>query len=113
MKGILYLSEFDLTKESRNEFQSFTEVCLASPLYKKAISKFKLPEGFVVTIDPWPYGGPDPDEVTPRYLQGLCFARDTKSGNADANHYGYPLPIIPVMEMYTQKIVRIDKLATG
>jgi len=51
--------------------------------------------------------------VTPRYIQGLCFARDTKSGNADSNHYGYPLPIIPVMETYTQKVVRIDKLATG
>jgi primary-amine oxidase len=97
----------------RTEFRSFSEVCLASPLYQEAIAKFKLPEGFVVTIDPWPYGGPDPDEVAPRYLQGLCFARDTKSGNNDSNHYGYPLPIIPVMEINTQKVVRIDKLATG
>jgi primary-amine oxidase len=66
-----------------------------------------------VTIDPWPYGGPDPDEVVPRYTQGLCFARDTKSGNDDSNYYSYPLPIIPVMETHTKKVVRIDKVATG
>lgn len=77
------------------------------------MSKLKLPDGFVVTIDPWPYGGPDPDEIAPRYLQGLCFARDTKTGNDDSNHYGYPLPIIPVMDAYTSKIIRVDKLATG
>ncbi|PQE15767.1 primary-amine oxidase protein [Rutstroemia sp. NJR-2017a BBW] len=96
-----------------HEFRAFTEACFASPLYKKAIAEFDLPEGFVVTIDPWPYGGPDFDEVAPRYTQGLCFARDTKSGNEDANHYGYPLPIIPVLDTYTKEIVRIDRLATG
>jgi primary-amine oxidase len=36
----------------RTEFRAFTEACLASPLYKKAIAEFDLPEGFVVTIDP-------------------------------------------------------------
>jgi primary-amine oxidase len=49
----------------------------------------------------------------PRYTQGLCFARDNHNQNLDSNHYSYPLPIIPVMDTYTKKIVRIDKLATG
>jgi len=95
------------------EFRAFAEACFASPLYKKAIAEFDLPEGFVVTIDPWPYGGPDVSENAPRYTQGLCFGRDTRSGNEDSNHYGYPLPIIPVMDTYSGEIVRIDKLATG
>lgn len=56
-------------------------------MFKKAIEEFNLPEGFVVTIDPWPYGGPDFGETTPRYTQGLCFAKDTRSGNEDSNHY--------------------------
>lgn len=63
-------------------------------------------------IDPWPYGGPDPDEVVPRYTQGLCFARDTRKGE-HSNHYGYPLPLIPIMDTHSSKLVRIDKLATG
>lgn len=95
------------------EFREFTDACFASPLYQKAIAEFKLPEGFVVTIDPWPYGGPDLGEKAPRYTQGLCFARDTRSNNADSNHYGYPLPIIPVLDTYSKEIVRIDRLATG
>ena len=60
-----------------------------------------------------PYGGPDVGEVFSRYTQGLCFARDTRIGNADTNHYGYPLPLIPVMDTYKSEIVRVDKLATG
>ncbi|KAF8862645.1 copper amine oxidase [Acephala macrosclerotiorum] len=96
-----------------NEFREFSEHCAKSPLFKKAIAEFNLPEGFVVTFDPWPYGGPDFGEEAPRYTQGLCFAKDTRSGNDDSNHYGYPLPIIPVMDTYTKEIVRIDRLATG
>lgn len=46
-------------------------------------------------------------------MQGLCFAKDTRSGNADSNHYGYPLPIVPIMDSCTKEIVRIDRLATG
>lgn len=56
-------------------------------MFKKAIEEFSLPEGFVVTIDPWPYGGPDFGEAAPRYTQGLCFAKDSRSGNDDSNHY--------------------------
>jgi primary-amine oxidase len=41
------------------------------------------------------------------------FARDTRSGNSDSNHYSYPIPIIPVMDTYSKEIVRIDRLATG
>lgn len=96
-----------------HEFRAFADACFASPLYRKAIAEFHLPEGFVVTIDPWPYGGPDENELAPRYTQGLCFARDTRSGNEDSNHYAYPLPIIPVMDTYSSAIVRVDKLATG
>ncbi|EKD12478.1 copper amine oxidase [Drepanopeziza brunnea f. sp. 'multigermtubi' MB_m1] len=90
---------------------SLTSVC-EPPLFKKAVSEFDLPEGFVVTVDS-PYGRPDPSEIAPRYTQGLCFAKDARSGNEDSNRYGYPLPIISVMDSYTIVIVRIDSLATG
>ena len=76
------------------------------------MSEFTLPDGFDVTIDPWPYG-PDHDEETPRYMQGLVFARDSKKGSLDSNHYAFPIPIIPVMDWVIKRIIRVDRLATG
>jgi primary-amine oxidase len=82
-------------------------------MFKDAMSEFVLPNGFSVTIDPWPYGGPDESEDAPRYMQGLVFASDTTKANPDANHYAYPIPIIPVMDWVTKEIIRVDRLATG
>ncbi|OQV07818.1 Copper amine oxidase, N2 domain-containing protein [Cladophialophora immunda] len=95
-----------------DEFRQFNEVCVESELFKNAIKELNLDEKFEVAIDPWPYGGPDAGEVAPRYTQGLCFAK-LRNGNPDSNHYGFPLPIIPVMDTYKKEIVRIDRLATG
>ncbi|KIW99532.1 uncharacterized protein Z518_11271 [Rhinocladiella mackenziei CBS 650.93] len=95
-----------------DEFREFNEVCVKSEIFKNAIKELSLDEKFEIAIDPWPYGGPDPGEVTPRYTQGLCFAK-LRNGNPDSNHYGFPLPIIPVMDTYKKEIIRIDRLATG
>lgn len=95
------------------EFGIFPEICINSDLFKEAMSEFAIPDTFVITIDPWPYGGLDPDDNTARTLQGLVFARDASNGNADSNHYAYPVPIIPVMDVATRKMIRIDRLATG
>ncbi|KAI1445571.1 copper amine oxidase 1 [Annulohypoxylon stygium] len=95
------------------EFGKFQEACVSSEMFKKALEEFTLPENFVITIDPWPYGGPDPDEEIPRTMQGLVYARDTSNNNPDSNHYAYPLPIIPIMDVATKKLVRVDRLATG
>ncbi|KAI1366672.1 copper amine oxidase [Xylaria arbuscula] len=101
------------TSYTAAEFGEFHDVCVASEMFQKAVKEFTLPEGFVVTIDPWPYGGLDPDEDVPRYMQGLCYARNAANNNADSNHYAYPLPIIPVMDFVTKKMIRVDRLATG
>lgn len=87
--------------------------CMSSPLFQSALAEFKLPEGFEVVIEPWPYGGLDHTDENRRYFQGLCFARDTRSGNPDTNFYSYPLPVIPVMDAHTQEIIRVDRPATG
>ncbi|KAL1993939.1 hypothetical protein VTN49DRAFT_2608 [Thermomyces lanuginosus] len=96
-----------------DEFGIFVETCEASPLYQAALAEFRLPEGFEVVIEPWPYGGMDDSDENRRYFQGLIFARDTRSGNQDSNFYAYPLPIIPVMDFHKREIIRIDRLATG
>ncbi|OCK78759.1 copper amine oxidase-like protein [Lepidopterella palustris CBS 459.81] len=95
------------------EFETLVKVCKASSMFQAAIAEFKLPEGFEVVIEPWPYGGLDLGSENRRYFQGLCFAQDLRSNNPDANFYAYPLPLIPVMDAHKKEIVRIDKLATG
>ncbi|KAK7433211.1 hypothetical protein QQZ08_000146 [Neonectria magnoliae] len=96
------------------EFSLFQDACVGSDLFREAMSEFTLPEGFKVTIDPWPYGGPDEDEgIIPRYMQGLVFATDASKNNPDSNHYGYPIPIIPVMDWVTKQVIRVDRVATG
>ncbi|KAK8131901.1 hypothetical protein PG999_000074 [Apiospora kogelbergensis] len=95
------------------EFGEFQEACSNSDLFKEALKEFELPPNFTITIDPWPYGGLDPDEAIPRYMQGLVFARDASKDSLDANHYAYPLPIIPVMDFNKKELIRIDRLATG
>ncbi|KAF9875083.1 copper amine oxidase [Colletotrichum karsti] len=97
-----------------DEFGAFQDACVSSQAFKDAMSEFSLPENFTVVIDPWPYGGPDAEDgAIPRYMQGLVFARDVSKDNLDSNHYAYPIPIIPVMDFTTKKIVRVDRLATG
>ncbi|KAI1766736.1 copper amine oxidase 1 [Hypoxylon sp. FL1150] len=101
------------TSYTAHEFGMFQEACISSDMFKTALEEFTLPENFVITIDPWPYGGPDVDEDIPRYMQGLVYARDKSKNNIDSNHYSYPLPIIPVMDVATKKLIRVDRLATG
>ncbi|PNH38121.1 hypothetical protein VD0004_g8694 [Verticillium dahliae] len=95
------------------EFGIFQDACVNSQMFKDAMAEFAIPEHFVIAIDPWPYGGPDPGEDVPRVMQGLVFARDTSSKNADSNYYGNHIPITPVVDLATGKVIRIDRLATG
>ncbi|KAI1662820.1 copper amine oxidase [Daldinia decipiens] len=101
------------TSYTPHEFGIFQDACISSEMFKSAMEEFILPENFVVTIDPWPYGGPDLDENIPRYMQGLVYARDASKNNIDSNHYSYPLPIIPIMDTATKELIRVDRLATG
>jgi primary-amine oxidase len=50
-----------------DEFKEFNTVCVESEMFKKAVKELNLDEKFEIAIDPWPYGGPDAGEVTPRY----------------------------------------------
>ncbi|KAF2114734.1 copper amine oxidase-like protein [Lophiotrema nucula] len=95
------------------EFQRLLEACKKSDIFQKAVAELKLPEGFELVVEPWPYGGLEMGAENRRYFQGLCFAQDTSNGNPDANFYAYPLPIIPVLDAHRGEIIRVDKLATG
>jgi primary-amine oxidase len=103
-----------LISAQREEIELFPRVAMASPLFKEALAKLSLPENIQIVIDPWMYGGWDTlEEPSPRYLQGLVYARDPKTNHPDSNHYAFPLPMIPVMDVKTKAIIRVDRLATG
>lgn len=95
------------------EFEELVNCVQADALFQQKVSELKLPEGFEVIVEPWPYGAPDIEDGDNRYFQALMFARDTRSGNPDSNFYAYPLPLIPVMDAATRTIVRIEEPATG
>lgn len=86
---------------------------MKSKLFQDSLAHFQLPEGFVVEVEPWPYGPPNPEDEIIHYMQALCFAKDTRKGNDDTNHYGYPIPLIPVLDIEKQEVIRVDKIATG
>lgn len=102
-----------LTNRYSHEFQVFVETCKNSSLFQDKIKEFRLPEGFEVIIEPWPYGGLDTADENRRYFQGLIFAVDARQNNPDANFYSYPLPLIPIMDWAKREIIRIDTPATG
>lgn len=95
------------------ELNALQDACMSSQLFKDAMSEFTLPEGFDVTIDPWPYGGPEDHEDLSRTMQGLVFGVNKAIGNEDTNHYAYPIPIIPIVDWNTKEVIRVDRLATG
>lgn len=49
---------------------------------------------------------------THKMLQVLLYAR-APHNHPDSNHYSYPLPISPVFDIFEDKVIRIDDLATG
>ncbi|KAF2474056.1 copper amine oxidase-like protein [Lindgomyces ingoldianus] len=95
------------------EFQILLEACKKSDMWQHAVAELKLPDGFELVVEPWPYGGLDIGAENRRYFQGLCFAQDTRNGNADSNFYAYPIPLIPILDAHKKEIIRVDRLATG
>jgi len=98
---------------SSAEFEDLVKACEESTLFQERIASLELPKDFEVVVEPWPYGAPEIEDGDTRLFQALIFARDTSSGNPDSNFYAFPLPLIPVMDARSKKIVRIDDLATG
>lgn len=95
------------------EFDVLVDTVKASDEFQKAMAEFEIPEGFEIVVEPWPYGGPDDGDENERTFQGLVFAQDIRNKNPDSNFYAFPLPLIPVMDANTRKLIRIDRLATG
>ncbi|KAL1586008.1 hypothetical protein WHR41_04737 [Cladosporium halotolerans] len=95
------------------EIVAIERLALEDEGVKAAIAKLQLPEGSQIVIDPWIYGadGVGDDE---RLWQTFMYMRDPQNASeADSNHYALPLPISPVVDPVTMKVIRIDYLPTG
>ena len=80
---------------------------------KAEISKLQLPEGTIVCADPWIYGS-DGANDNERLYQVFLYMRDpSNASELDSNHYAFPLPISPVLDCNTCKVIRIDIMPTG
>ncbi|CAG9951040.1 unnamed protein product [Clonostachys rosea f. rosea IK726] len=97
----------------RDEMRKSARRILDDNLVKEAIKKLKLPESCVVQCDCWPYGA-DRDSTleTHKYIQGLLYAR-APNGHPESNQYSFPLPFSPVLDIFEDKIVRLEPLASG
>jgi len=64
-------------------------------------------------LQPWIYGsdGIKDDDLL---IQCFLYMRNVdNSENEDSNHYAHPLPISPVVDVETGKVIRIDYMPTG
>ncbi|TGZ81241.1 hypothetical protein EX30DRAFT_363951 [Ascodesmis nigricans] len=88
-------------------------VALSDPGVKAEIEKFELPPGTAIVSDPWIYGS---DGVNDERVMFQCFlyAQHPEGGpNPDSNHYAIPLPLSPIIDAVTMKVIKIQYLPTG
>ncbi|RKU40465.1 hypothetical protein DL546_002320 [Coniochaeta pulveracea] len=100
------------------EILAVEKILLADPDVQAEIAKLQLPEGTVVVSDPWIYGSDGIKNEKffddKRVMQCYLYMRDpNNSSEADSCHYAFPLPISPVVDTVTMKVIRIDVVATG
>ncbi|KAF3931823.1 hypothetical protein ABW19_dt0201389 [Dactylella cylindrospora] len=93
-----------------DEIMQIEKTCLEDEGVKAEIAKLQLPEGTVVLSDPWIYGA---DGIDDERKQWQCYLYTRPKDNIDSNHYASPLPISPVVDVATMKVVRIDRLPMG
>lgn len=95
------------------EMTLYEDLLLKDPLFKQELKKMNLPNNTVIVADPWIYGADDPNPKK-RMVHFLCYMRNPNNPeDPNSNHYAWPLPIVPVMETDTRKIIRVDWALTG
>ncbi|KAF3915337.1 hypothetical protein AA313_de0204930 [Arthrobotrys entomopaga] len=87
-------------------------ILVESKEFKDAVAKLGLPDNIMIEIDPWMYGV-DMPKFGPNRLSFLCYARHPSNNHIDGNIYAVPLPIIPLMDLQTMKVISIEPAASG
>lgn len=89
------------------------EVVHTSKLWADAVRELGLPEDIELLYDAWPHGADkDTGEIPPRHLRAIAYVKGPAGAHPENNRYAFPLPISPVVDVLTWKVVRIDRLPT-
>ncbi|KAL1965866.1 hypothetical protein VTN77DRAFT_4999 [Rasamsonia byssochlamydoides] len=97
----------------REELRRASERILTDPAVVEAVKKFHLPDDVVIQCDTWPYCADRYSTVdTHKYIQALLYAR-APHNHPDSNQYAFPIPLSPVYDLFEDRVVRFDTLATG
>ncbi|KAH8807776.1 copper amine oxidase [Xylogone sp. PMI_703] len=97
----------------RDEVIRINRIILTDPEVRKAVSKLGLPADAVIQCDTWPYGADKYSNInTPKLTQCMLYAR-APHGHPESNQYSFPIPVSPVVDIATGKVVRLDPLPTG
>ncbi|KAI9787631.1 MAG: hypothetical protein M1839_000162 [Geoglossum umbratile] len=110
VESILRLGPECHSSSDGEEVVRMEKIALEDEGVKAEIAKLQLPPGTVVISDPWIYGS-DGDRDERRQFQCFLYAMNSKA--ADFNYYAHPLAISPVVDVQTEKVIRIDFLPTG
>lgn len=95
------------------EIVAIETIALEDEAVKAEIAKLQLPQGTVVTCDPWIYGadGVNDDD---RMYQCFLYMRDPSNpSEVDSCHYAFPLPISPIISTESMKVIKVQILPTG
>uniref|UniRef100_A0A060T8X0 Amine oxidase n=1 Tax=Blastobotrys adeninivorans TaxID=409370 RepID=A0A060T8X0_BLAAD len=96
-----------------SEAEPALEASMKHGLVKEAMDKLGLdPSKHKIDGDGWMYGC-DTEETMPRLLMILMYCRSPENNHPDSNIYAFPIPFVPVYDVFEKKIVRVDWCATG
>ncbi|KAJ1022843.1 hypothetical protein NDA18_005175 [Ustilago nuda] len=95
------------------QLQEFERELLKDPLVKQALEQLGLDADTPIASDPWIYGA-DSFEDQPYLMQFLMYLKSPRNAHDGDNfHYSWPLPFVPVVDVITGKIARVDWCYTG
>lgn len=96
------------------ESQDALDTCMKRPEVTEAAKKCGLDDEAIekLVADPWMYGVDQEGDV-PRMMMMLVYSKTPSNPDPDSNMYAFPLPFVPVYDVYEKKFVRIDWCATG
>ncbi|KAH8157247.1 hypothetical protein CIB48_g11006 [Xylaria polymorpha] len=93
-----------------DEFELVNKACNDHPAVQAEIAKLKLPPNARVLNDPWAYGTDDANERR-RLFQ--CYMYIALNDDDEANHYSLPIPLAPIFDAHTLKLVELQRLPMG
>ncbi|OQV10033.1 Copper amine oxidase, N2 domain-containing protein [Cladophialophora immunda] len=98
---------------AEDESQKLRDLCDTSPDFQDACESLDLSlDLFDIVIDAWPYEELRHNDIRDdRLIRGICFARPKEKPRS--NQYAFPLSISPIIDVYSDSIVRVERLATG